>query len=140
MITTTTPSVEAALVLDSSSTDFRIALSPDEAVDWASQVGEYNNMPTGAMKQLVDRINIVVPRMQYDEGNPNNGKTFHTIHVGNSGSRFVEVRFYKGYTDRLDCDLVSLSTMLRNIGDDLQADANETTQTNRYFTHRYWWD
>jgi hypothetical protein len=86
--------ISAALTLDILSPHWRVQLQPDEMVEFARRCMYYNDITQEGMLRLLQDIDSAIPRMQFQEGNLNNGKQCYYYHIGNEGSRvlYVEIR------------------------------------------------
>lgn len=137
--------VELTLALDKCSLKHSVELTPAEAMSFAEHGESYNNLNRDAFRNMIIKINSIVPRMNFPacngHPNPNNGQTFHTFEIGNEGSRVVYVNVVKFYLQNKDeVYLKSLSSEIEAAGKSALADEIKTIQLCGSFQVRLWWD
>jgi hypothetical protein len=139
--------IDVVLSLDELSLSYRVELEPDEALKWSWYVMDYNEATAQVLRQLVEAVNARVPRMQYNDSNPNNGKPTHSFYVGREGSRvmYVSVRLYhlvsRAANPYTSDDIETLKKDLVALGYQHRADESWVEEEDRVsLTVRYWWD
>jgi len=136
--------LKAALMLDRASTHYQVEYTPGEAWSFVVRAEAYNNFTSDILSELVERINALIPPMQYGTDNPNNGKPHHRFQIGNEGSRVLYVEILKTYLKGRwgDVEYERLATALATLG--YGANANEASRVDgnspARFRFRFWWD
>ena len=138
--------LDLALLLDECCHDFSIGFSANEALLFASQTRDYNECTSQVMFGLVERINSLIPPMKYPGENINNGKPFHTFHIGQvPGGRILRVEFDKLHLDGHGYswgDCMALSDQIAKLKDEFKA--GNVVQGSRVpgMTQHisFWWD
>jgi hypothetical protein len=99
LLITPNPSILAhvALTLDKLSIHYTVEFSPAEALFFVSRADAYNDFSKQDLTRFIERVNEIIPRMNYGGINPNNGNPFHKFDIGNEGSRVIYVKIVKGY-------------------------------------------
>lgn len=136
----TSPLVRCCLEMDSRSLRWNCELNPTEAFNFLAASKEYNEMKN--LTGMVEKINKIIPKMQYGGENPNNGKTFHTFTVGNECSRVIYINIIKYYLKSrfTDSDITNLITKIQGLGRNAGADEISVDETDTKATIRLWWD
>jgi hypothetical protein len=142
--TVETAKVAAALVLDEHALRYQVELTPDEAIDFAANLRDYNEATASRLTALVQRINDLIPPMDFGllngEPNPNNGRPHHTFRMGREYSRVLYVCIVKSYLPR-DYDWAELVSTLDFYARHAAADEHGLSQTSpTSITFRVWWD
>lgn len=133
--------VKATLALDPHSLTYQVQMTPDEAREYVEGLPpSYNGWTRAGALRLLDAVNGLIPPMQFNEGNPNNGHPHHKFKVGREGSRVLYVWVAKAYLPD-DYNYERLDALLADAGRDAQAD--EITcqdDTEHGYEFRFWWD
>lgn len=138
------PLIVTCLGMDKWSLRWQCELNPFDTIDFLNSCQEYNGMNN--LSGMVEKINLLIPRMEFGKGNPNNNKSFHTFRVGNENSRVIYLDFSKAYLTKYrenkwnENDILSLifeiQLLARKAGaDEISIDNNEYS-----VTIRMWWD
>ena len=135
--------LEAILTLDALSLNFRVELTPEQFVQLAPLLPKYNEMDEWTFGDLARFIDERAPRMRFGEGNPNNGRHFVEVLVGNESSRVVYVRMRGAYMGaprqaELDDFIGVLELRARQAG--AQEFTVERENDVGTTTARIWWD
>ena len=85
--------------MDRLALQYTVDVGPIDALAFARTCTVCGTVTTDDLVHLIGRINMLIPPMQLNEGNPNNGKPRHRFRVGNSGGRYIEVRVTPAYLD-----------------------------------------
>ncbi len=137
--------VEAALLIDKNSLNYRIEMEHDEVREFLRYADVYNYIPKN-ISQIVDAVRKVIGPMKYPPVNgilnPNNGEFSHIkISVGNAGTRVIYV---SGYRTPGSPPCKKILAGLKSIGEEFNADENDTGEVfgnaSEHFSWRYWWD
>ena len=135
-----TMKVEKMLELDPIAHDYLVKLSPSEALEFAKNAQEYNNIRRDKLAALVRRINDTIPSMDFGPNNCNTGRPHHTYDVGNENSRVIYVNILKFYMPA-DYDYAWLATFLKQLGSEALADESDIVQSDATkFRFRFFWD
>lgn len=90
------------------------------------------------LRAMLKKIDRVMPRMQFGDGNPNNGKTFHTYRIGKEYSRVVYVDAGKNFNPEANWEQVA--RVVKQIGKAANADEIGITNDDLMLSIRLWWD
>lgn len=130
----------ATLLLDTYSNHYQVEMRPDEAMEFTAALDDYNGFDPDRAVKLIERINDLIPPMQFGSGNPNNDKPHHTFRVGREYSRVMYLDVVKAYMP-INHDYAKLAGKLGRLGNDVNADeAGVVEDTDGCFTFRFWWD
>ena len=134
--------VKAALQLNDQSSRFRVEMTPDEAAAFFGSTMPYNNCQPGNVVELIERIGEAIPPMQFNPGNPNNGRPSHKFEVGKEHSPVLYVVVMKYYLQRWQTrDWAMLEDDLAGMASLAQANEFDTSEhDNGVFIYRIWWD
>jgi hypothetical protein len=122
---------------------FRIEMSYERAWQFLRRIESYNAFSAANVLDALERVDALIPKSFYGEGNPNNGQRSYTISVGREGSpviyleryEFGEERWLPEETLRLICREMEVIGM----ADESDYDA-EPFPGGRKVTFRFWWD
>lgn len=132
----------AALLKVDVFTHYLVEMSPKDAKAFLAASSKYNFIPKD-IDRIVDVIGEIVPPMQFDEGNPNNGKPHHQFLIGNEGSRVVYLQINKYYMPK-DFNYKLLIADLGSTAKRFHADEFFVTKDEEgkhgTFEYRFWWD
>jgi hypothetical protein len=140
--------VQAALALDPLSTHWQVELTPEDAHLFVCAAEDYNNFTRADLATLIQRIDHAIPPIQFNPGNPNNGKPHHKYRIGNEGSRVIYLDIHKGYLkgrwapadyDHLAQYLKALAVAAHADEYDIDQDI-DFTPPDGLWTFRFWWD
>jgi hypothetical protein len=127
------------------SRNFRIELPYDTALAFIRAIDQYNEFHWTTVTDALERIDGLIPRRRYQQGNPNNGKRDYRISVGREGSPVIYLERYEFFdTPRLDT--ASMKAICREM--ELIASADDSTYhiedtallQGRKIQFRFWWD
>lgn len=127
------------------SLNFRIELPYETALSFIRRIDQYNEFHWTRVTEALKRIDGLIPRHRYPDGNPNNGKRDYSISVGREGSPVI-------YLDRLEffdkprLDAATMKAICREM--ELIASADESHYHiddssfgfGRRIEFRFWWD
>ena len=131
--------VDTILELDRHALHYQVRVRPNGALKFARRSREYNNITNDNLASLINKANVAIPPMQFQPGNPNNGKPHHHFNVGNENSRVIYCEVMKWYLPKgFDCD--ELGRYLVAIGNEALTDESDIVKDNSYLTVRWWWD
>lgn len=71
------------------SLDMRIKLSYDEVINVVDAIGGYNEFAYENVKSMMEQIDALIPRVYYNENNPNNGTRAYEMSIGREGSMVI---------------------------------------------------
>jgi len=125
--------------------NFRIQLPYETALSFIRRIDHYNEFNWSTVTDALERIDGLIPRSQYKQGNPNNGKRDYKISVGREGSPVI-------YLERLEffntswLDTPTMKAICREM--ELIASADESHYhiedsvflPGRKVEFRFWWD
>jgi hypothetical protein len=132
--------LNAVLTLDVLSTRWRVQLDPDEMEQFARRCMYYNEMTQEGMLRLLQDIDGAIPRMQFQEGNPNNGKPAYCFYIGNEGSRVLYLEVRKTMLPH-KIDTGQLERQLRLAAIEAGANEHHVVEEDKHtFVYRIWWD
>jgi hypothetical protein len=135
-----TDKIQGILDLDEFSLDYGVQVCPEEMLTLANVIGQYNEYTPELATRLVREINALIPPMNFQPGNVNNGRTHHHFKVGREGSRVLYLEIYKGYLPK-DFDYAKLTAKLDLLAKAALADEHWATENSETaFTYRMWWD
>jgi hypothetical protein len=123
---------------------FRIEMSYEDARQFIRRIDQYNDFQAETVLDTLDRIDRLIPRKFYGEGNPNNGERSYTVSVGREGSPVLYLERYEWADDQpLSDDLLSFvcrEMEIHGLADEADYEATPTIGNNRKITFRFWWD
>ena len=135
--------VDAVLLIDGKTSNYRVELPHEEAREFLKQAGVYNNIPeniTGIVGAILEAIGPMDYGLINGRPNPNNGSFRHIrISVGNESSRVIYVNSYR---TTFSPSLKMIFSSLESIGQKFEADENECSNKfgTDFFEWRFWWD
>lgn len=139
--TQTSRKVEAALFIDRLSQQYQIQFTPAEAREFVAQADDYNKFEKADLVRLVEKINEMIPPMDFGSTNPNTGRPHHRFIIGNECSRVIYVEVYKGYLSWKPTRYLLLAEQLHAASQSAHADEAGLTQDDmNTFRFRFWWD
>ena len=139
MYTTKNNKIHAALLLDPHSLRYQVEMTPSEALDFTGQLENYNDFYPESVAELLEKINDLIPAMQFAPNNPNNGRPHHTYRVGRESSRVLYLDIVKAYMPA--SDYAAIAHTLTAWGHKAKADeAWVEEDSESMFTFRFWWD
>ena len=127
------------------SLNFRIELPFEEAQEFIRRIDRYNEFDASLVLDGLQRIDGLLPRMQYSPGNPNNGRRDYKISVGREGSPVIYLDRWEVF-DKPELDSATMKAICREM--ELIALADEshyhidqfTRVPGRKIEFRFWWD
>lgn len=133
--------VYATLQLDPVCINYRVKMTPGELLAFAQASVGYNQYDPDYLKDLVEFVDRIVPRMNYGSDNPNTGGTQFDFFVGNENSRAVYVNVLKLAFPDGERGANNLAKKLVVWGTQHGADeASVTRNDSMWFVFRLWWD
>lgn len=133
--------VDCALALDEAhSTNHRVELRQEQFEEFARRCSIYNRMDRSTFLAFAEAIRAHAPTMRFGPGNPNNGAPFHTIDVGNEGSRVVYVRMIRTYLNGRDAEALAAMTAFKLAAHEANADEIHDLTDEGEYALRVWWD
>lgn len=137
--------VDCALALDEAhSTNHRVELRQEQFEEFARRCSIYNRMERDTFLAFAEAIRAHAPTMQYGTlngaPNPNNGHPFHTIDVGNEGSRVVYVRMLRVYLKGRDDEALAAMSAFKLAAGLASADEIHDVSDEHEYVLRVWWD
>jgi hypothetical protein len=123
---------------------FRIEMHYEDARQFLRRIDRYNDFEAETVLEALDRIDQLIPRKFYNEGNPNNGERSYTLTVGREGSPVIYLERYEWDHD-IPLSDETLSSVCREmelsaLADEADYEVMRTIGTNRKITFRFWWD
>jgi len=128
------------------SSDFRIELDWNDALGFLTRVDRYNEFEAETVIQSLKRVDALIPRAWYNDGNPNNGQRTFRISVGREGSPVVYLDRYevshfadsplKEETMRLICQEMELIAR----ADEATYEIRNWSGGGGHVRFRFWWD
>jgi hypothetical protein len=124
--------------------NFRIEMPHEDARQFIRRIDRYNDFEAETVLEALDRIDRLIPRKFYNEGNPNNGERSYTLTVGREGSPVIYLERYEWDHD-IPLSDETLSSVCREmalsaLADEADYEVTRTIGTNRKITFRFWWD
>jgi len=118
--------------LDIVALDYRVRLTPEQAAEFCLRrdplVGE-----------LLAEIDKVIPPMQYEGDNPNNGFPHHNYYIGREATRVIYVEVIRAYMDT-DEQVAEIAEQIKQLAKKYEADEiNDEGERGAIFL-RIWWD
>lgn len=135
--------VRACLEMDEKSIHWSCELNPIEAFNFLAASKEYNGM--NKLFLMVEKINKIIPTMEFGEENPNNNKSFHTYRIGNECSRVIYVDFSKSYLTKYRAEkwdekqILRLISDIQSLGKRAGADEISVDNSEHSVSIRLWW-
>ena len=130
--------LDAILTLDELSTDYRVKLDPNNALQFVAKAEEYNNFTKEDLKRLIETVNATIPPMDYGPKNPNTGRPFHWFEIGNEGSRVIYAVFPETYWPNYD--KAALNVLMKQLALLAHADEMDDYSETGMYRFRFWWD
>lgn len=126
------------------SLDFRIELPYDVAIRFIERIEQYNEFEAPTVLDALARIDRLIPRSAFGEGNPNNGSRDYKIEVGREGSPVIYLHRFEWLTQfpRTEDQMkaVCLEMQLNGKADEATYEARDCGGGTRRITFRFWWD
>jgi hypothetical protein len=134
--------MKAALQMDGDCLHWQAKFTPEQAVEFVQNAQTYNNFTQDGLTKLIKNINELVPKMNFGEGNPNNGKSHHSFSIGNEHSRVIYLSLSKLYLKNLpDFNWARFKSDLQTLGEIANADENNCAEDGEFsFVWRFWFD
>jgi hypothetical protein len=128
------------------SLNFRIELPFLDALEFISQIGQYNNFQAETVIDSLERVDRLIPRASYGPENPNNGQRNFKISIGREGSPVVYIDRHEFSLNENWLDEPTMKAICREM--ELCALADESDYTvhdllgfgGRRIEFRFWWD
>jgi hypothetical protein len=120
------------------SLNFRIEMSFERAWQFLRRIESYNEFHAANVLDALERVDTLIPKKYYGEGNPNNGERSYAISVGREGSPVIYLDRYAWRQEAIPdatCKLICREMELIGKADE----ADHWTEGNR-LTFRFWWD
>lgn len=133
----------------------RVRFNPDykmnEIETYINAIGQGNGFYPDEILSMLRHIDTVIPRIYYNDGNPNNGKRLWEIEIGREGSPViyitVKAKSLGRYHINPGVDTTSMIESCKLAGQRAYADeinyiTDEDNSTLGYKTikFRFWWD
>jgi hypothetical protein len=126
------------------SLDFKIEMPYDAAVQFIRRIGTYNDFEPETVIETLGRVDSLIPRRFYNEGNPNNGERRYDISVGREGSPVVYLEYFEWRdSQRLDegtMQAICGEMELHGMADEATYKIETSSNQARNVTFRFWWD
>lgn len=127
------------------SLNFRIELPFEKAQAFIRRIDRYNEFDASLVLDALERIDGLMPRMQYGPGNPNNGGRDYKISVGREGSPVIYLERWECF-DKPRLDTATMKSICRELeliarADDSHYHIDEfSLLPGRKIEFRFWWD
>ena len=122
---------------------FRIELPYETALGFIRRIDQYNEFEAGAVIDALERIDHLIPRASYGEGNPNNGQHTYDISIGREGSPVIYLERIE-FSFCIPLEEVTMKTICREMELIGRADEADYEVQNfaggRKIVFRFWWD
>lgn len=130
--------VAKILAVDSEFLRYSVEVDPDVAEEFLSKAEEYSDMLK--MGRMMQKINRIIPKMNFGGDNPNNDAHTHTVKIGNECSRVIYIILKKHYLKSINIE--KLCSDIEAIGQDHGADEVSFVNNESDFCAqvRLWWD
>ena len=126
------------------SLDFRVEMPYDAAMHFLRRIGSYNNFQAEKVIEAMRRVDALIPRRIYNEGNLNNGERRYDISVGREGSPVIYLDYFEWVdSERLtEADMKAIRGVLERDGmaDESSFEIDDHGIRTRRVTFRFWWD
>lgn len=138
------------------SLDHRMNFKPDWSMEnittYIQAIDSYNNFYSKNVLAMIEKIDTIIPRAYYNEGNPNNGNRQWTIDIGRESSPviYITVECKSLNTDRIHPDLLPIiiseceTAAKAAKADEIWHEIKESDENSRYnykeIVFRFWWD
>lgn len=124
--------VEAALVLHEWSSNYKVRMSPRQAVQFAENCTTYNEITREGLINLIESVNALIPRVR--------GQYAHHFEIGNEGSLVVYVRVPYIEQGR-HWDPLVIGNELERLGEEAKASSFHRIEDGPMVgIWRFWWD
>lgn len=150
LITTPTHTQTADAMFDAvfeRSHQFRIEMPFDQASRFLHRIGQYNEFEAARVLDALERVDALIPRKFFGEGNRNNGERAYTLSLGREGSPVLYLELYEwGWCKGPALSDDAIEAICREM--ELIGKADEATcdrqiiscNNGRKVTFRFWWD
>ena len=126
--------IHAAAQIDRNFGSYQIDMSPDEALAFA----ELTSSPSIKLDKLIERINAVIPPINFGPEHKKTGKTHHFFRIGRrNGFRFMDVEIFIGFF-QVDYDFMSLLEGLHVLGTGEGTEVLIEADNNSYSVRMHW--
>lgn len=138
------------------SLDHRVRFNPNHAMDriktYIEAIGQGNGYYPKKVLTMIEQIDTVIPRIYYNENNPNNGSRLWEIEIGREGSPviyiIIKVKSLGKYHIQPGLDTTVVIETCKEAARDANADEitheieEDNTAVNGYkeIILRFWWD
>ena len=123
---------------------FRITMDHEAACQFLRRIDRYNDFQAESVIDALERIDRLIPRSQYGDGNPNTGKRRYSLSVGREGSPVLYLEFYEWNSNEQLSDetlqIICREMELTGRADEADYEAHPTGFGGRKVTFRFWWD
>ena len=129
--------IEAMLALDKTpALHWRVECNPCEAYVFALEAKD------SPLRQVIEEVNRLIPRIDYGPENGNTGATIHTFYIGKENSRVVYIDVVKTYfmNTGQNVDYDDFERKITNIAKKNFADEIDRFDEDLLFRMRIWWD
>ena len=126
------------------SLDFRIELPYEVALRFIERIGLYNEFEAPTVLDALERVDRLIPRCAFGEGNPNNGNRDYKIEVGREGSPVIYLQRFEWLTEfpltEDQMKAACLEMQLNGKADEATYEVINCDSQTRRITFRFWWD
>jgi len=124
--------------------DFQIELEFAAACQFIQRIYEYNEFQAHRVLEALWKVDKIIPRMQYGEGNPNNGARDYKISVGREGSPVIYIKRFEvsTQTPMTEEQAKEVCSVMEKEGlaDEATYTIDDKGPYGRWIEFRFWWD
>jgi hypothetical protein len=123
--------------------DFQIEMPFEDACQFIHRIDQYNDFDAHKVIAALHRVDQIIPRKQYGESNPNNGKRDFNVSVGREGSPVIYIRLTEigSHPKMTDYQMKTVVAIMREHGIADEADFEVRDGLyGRFIEFRFWWD
>jgi hypothetical protein len=132
--------VRSALDLEKDSIQHQVQFHPTEALSFAT-VAKPAGLGQLELVKLIEKINSLIPRMDFGPNNGSTGDPFHKFRIGLEYSRVVYIVVPKNYVPKMTpADWMKLVAQIRAVATKFKADEYKVDIEPACLTFRLWWD
>lgn len=125
----------------------RIEIKESDLETYIRAIGNYNNFRSESVLSFLNKIDQIIPRTNYGEGNPNNNKKDYKIFIGRESSPCIYIERYEWISFKQkplkDDQIELIKALAHSIGLADEAD-HEIKQLfdpqDGIIEFRFWWD